>query len=274
MKFDNKLIVSDIDGTFFDDNAMIADRNIDAVNYFKENGGLFTFATGRNEITIEPEIAKIANAPIICCNGAYIYDYETCRRHNEICIAPGPAISIINTVLESFPSVCAAITVGTNFYIIGSGGHEQLEKNMLNLSEIGVTFADSLDEVPSNQWYTVVFHGESSQLDLVQKYINVAGENSYRICRSWPTMLEVNNIRANKGKAACELKHLYDTKTNGIKLYGIGDYENDIELLQQADISACPQNAIKALHEIADVIVCSNNDGAVAGLIEYIDENV
>ena len=98
MKFENKLIVSDIDGTFFDDDMNIADRNIDAINYFKENGGHFTFATGRNEITIPPDVMKIANAPIVCCNGSYIYDPESERKMNEICLAPGPVISIINTV--------------------------------------------------------------------------------------------------------------------------------------------------------------------------------
>ncbi len=273
MKFDNKLIVSDIDGTFFDDNELIPSCNIDAINYFKENGGLFTFATGRNEVTIEPEIAKLANAPLICCNGAYIYDFENGRRHNEICIAPGPAISIIKTVLDSFPGVTVSITVDKKFYIIGS--LENMSTPKFDQTEENFVFAD-LDDVPTSDWYSIVFHGEKAQLDLVEKFINVSAENLYIICRSWPTMLEINNIRATKGHAAQELKHMCEAKNkDGVfTLYGIGDYGNDLPLLKDADLSACPSNAIIQLREIADVIVCSNNDGAVAGLIEYIDANI
>ena len=132
-----------------------------------------------------------------------------------------------------------------------------------------------IDEVPTTQWYTVVFNGDAASLDLVQKYINVTGENMYYISRSWPTMLEINNIRATKGNAALELKHMCETRAQNtpFTLYGIGDYENDIELLRESDVSACPENAIESVREIADITVCSNNDGAVAGLIEYIDAN-
>lgn len=270
MKFDNKIIVSDIDGTFIDRNMQIVDRNIDAVNYFKENGGLFTFATGRSELILEPEVLKIANAPIICCNGSYIYDHETGKRHNEICIAPGPAISLINTVLESFPEVFANITVDKKYYIIGPG--EKFNKDLFNLTDDDV-IRTTLDKVPTNMWYTVTFYGESEKLKLVEKYLNVAGDGMYRIAASWGTMLEVNNIRAAKGLAAIELKHMCEAryKSSEYTLYGIGDYGNDEDLLRAADVSACPENALDSLKELADVVVCSNNDGALAGFIEFID---
>ncbi len=272
MKFDNKIIVSDIDGTFFDDSSRIPDTNIDAINYFKENGGIFTFATGRNEITMEPEIAKLANAPLIFCNGSYIYDYDTLRRHNEICIAPGPALSIIKTVIESFTSVTVTITAGSKLYILGNP--ENLSTPKVNVDENDYAFV-TLDEVPTSNWYSIVFHGEPSQLDLVEKFIKASSDGLYIICRSWPSMLEINNFRATKGNAALELRKLLE-KGGDIqyKLYGIGDYGNDVELLKSADVSACPSNAIPELHEIADVVLCSNNDGAIAGLIEYIDANL
>ncbi|MBE6606171.1 MAG: hypothetical protein E7635_03945 [Ruminococcaceae bacterium] len=273
MKFDNKLIVSDLDGTFFDSNELIPDCNIDAVNYFKENGGLFTFATSRNEHTISPEFAKFANAPLICCNGAYIYDFDNKRRHNEICIAPGPAMTIIKTVLESFPLISVSISADDKFYIIGSPDY--ITKSRYDIPT-EMYISASIDEIPTNDWYSIVFHGDSNQLDLVEKFINVSADSLYIICRSWPTMLEINNIRATKGNAAIELRHMCEAKLKcgSFTLYGIGDYGNDIDLLKKADFSACPSNALLPLREIADVTVCSNNDGAVAGLIEYIDSNV
>ncbi len=273
MKFDNKLIVSDIDGTLFDDTLLIAERNIDAINYFKENGGLFTFATGRCDRIVQPELVKLANAPIICCNGAYIYDFEADRRSNEICIAPGPAISMINTVIESFPGVSATITADRKYYIVGA--EYNFDKEAYGLTDDDIFYLP-LEQIPTNQWYSVVFNADEQSLDLVNKYISVAGENMYHISRSWATMLEINNIRATKGKAAAELKRFCENHAHNtpITLYGIGDYENDIDLLTTSDVSACPENAVPAVKEIAQIQLCSNNDGAVADLIEYIDANM
>ena len=41
-KFENKLLCSDIDGTLIDDKHNISDKNIKAIEYFRENGGLFS----------------------------------------------------------------------------------------------------------------------------------------------------------------------------------------------------------------------------------------
>ena len=56
----------------------------------------------------------------------------------------------------------------------------------------------------------------------------------------------------------------------GRLLAAIGDYNNDVELLCAADVSAAPSSALPAVRAAADYVVCSNNDGAVADFIENI----
>ena len=46
-KFDNILICTDLDGTLFRNDKSISQRNVDAIEYFKSEGGYFTFITGR-----------------------------------------------------------------------------------------------------------------------------------------------------------------------------------------------------------------------------------
>ena len=75
--FDDIFIASDIDGTFFDDESKPAAGNTESIKYFIENGGLFTFVTGRNVLNILegiPDIATMVNAPVIFCNGTGLYD--------------------------------------------------------------------------------------------------------------------------------------------------------------------------------------------------------
>ena len=46
-KFNGILICTDLDGTLLDNEKHVSKENIEAIEYFKKNGGLFTFLTGR-----------------------------------------------------------------------------------------------------------------------------------------------------------------------------------------------------------------------------------
>ena len=46
-KFDEFLICTDLDGTLFASDRTIPHENLQAIEYFKQEGGLFTFVTGR-----------------------------------------------------------------------------------------------------------------------------------------------------------------------------------------------------------------------------------
>lgn len=56
----------------------------------------------------------------------------------------------------------------------------------------------------------------------------------------------------------------------GRQIVAIGDYSNDRELLQNADVAIAPQNALPEVKALANYIVASNNEDAVADLIERI----
>ena len=67
-KFDNIFIVSDIDHTFLADDRSVPQINIEALKYFKSEGGQFTFATGRSHHSLLqafPNAKDLLNAPAI-----------------------------------------------------------------------------------------------------------------------------------------------------------------------------------------------------------------
>lgn len=74
-----KLLVSDYDGTFNEDNRLSKiNKNIDAIKRFMDNGNIFAFATGRNYESIKKEITKyhIPYNYLICSNGSTVFDHK------------------------------------------------------------------------------------------------------------------------------------------------------------------------------------------------------
>ena len=75
--FEGILICTDLDGTLLRNDKSISRENSEAIEYFKANGGRFTFVTGRMPYFSQKAREMInPNAPIGCINGGGVYDYE------------------------------------------------------------------------------------------------------------------------------------------------------------------------------------------------------
>ncbi len=57
-----------------------------------------------------------------------------------------------------------------------------------------------------------------------------------------------------------------------IRLFCIGDFDNDIEMLSEADFSFCPANACDRVKAIAKKEVCHCDEGALAEAIDYMEK--
>ena len=76
-KFDGILICTDLDGTLLKKDKTISKENLDAIEYFKKEGGVFTFVTGRSSSTIRDMYNAVKpNIPFGCMNGGGVYDGE------------------------------------------------------------------------------------------------------------------------------------------------------------------------------------------------------
>ena len=76
-KFDGILICTDLDGTLLKNDKSISKENMNAIEYFKQNGGYFTFITGRMPFFSHEAIDIVKpNCPFGCINGAGVYDHR------------------------------------------------------------------------------------------------------------------------------------------------------------------------------------------------------
>ena len=75
--FDGYILATDMDGTLINSNRKISEANLKAIEYFVNNGGKFTVASGRMVSSVREfiEVLKI-NCPTILHNGATVYYYD------------------------------------------------------------------------------------------------------------------------------------------------------------------------------------------------------
>lgn len=268
--FDGVLIASDIDMTFLSSQGQVLARNAESIRAFCADGGRFCFATGRTHCSLEqliPGIGALANTPCILSNGSYVCDLRTDKIENEIALDPAAALPFFTRIAALFPQVGFRISIGDEFYVPIETERMQSELGLYR----GHLHPVPLTKVPPQGWNKVVFHGTPEQLLAVRAAMEEDEHvGAFAIMHSSPVLLEVLSRGASKGVQLRYLKEKYSRCGIPITTYGIGDYENDLPLLLAADVAVCPANAQQCVKEKSALCVCSNDDGAIADLIDRI----
>lgn len=270
-RFDGVLIVSDLDGTYFGDGGVSVRRNIDAVEYFKSCGGLFTFATGRLIYNVKksiPDVDRVANLPVITCNGTCLYDYGAERVVKEYFLNGDDARDMISVILGRYADVAVRLSTRGGYAIPGKpNSYIMTDISKFPAGEVSYI---SVSEIPVTAAYKMTFRGESDTLDRIKDDIFSEFSGKFEVNKSSPTFLELQPRGHTKASMIAELADGI-AKRRGRKpvVYAVGDYENDIEMLKNADIAVCPENAHESVKRICDLVLCDHSEGVIADLIYY-----
>lgn len=263
--FDKQLLVSDFDGTLLNSKKLITNKNLKAIRYFTDNGGLFCGATGRTPSNIKGYMKGLPlNCSWILFNGACIYDFRSNSINNVTFLKHEPLISILSNILELFPTLNIQIHTVNHLFLSNPNGIEDKLIKAEN-QEVCLKSMESID-MP---WVKVILHEESNMLKRVFKLINVMDKlNEYNIFFSIDTYMEITHRSASKGSALSLLKSYLGDRVS--KVIAIGDYFNDLEMLEIADVKAAPKNAHPKIKAMADYITQDCDNSAVADLIKYL----
>ncbi|MBO4392388.1 MAG: HAD hydrolase family protein, partial [Clostridia bacterium] len=91
----------------------------------------------------------------------------------------------------------------------------------------------------------------------------------YKFARGWSEGLEMFSLSAGKGSALSEVKRL----TGSRLAVSAGNYDNDLEMIEKADIGVAVANASPRLKASADVVIVSCDENAIAAIIEMLEKN-
>ncbi len=270
-KFDNIIIASDLDGTFLADNLGEVNRNIEKIKYFTENGGTFTFATGRIALHVYralPNAADYVNAPIVACNGMQLFDLAKRKTVRRNAVDIDLHIEVIEYLKKIYPN--------TFYRTVTEGGIAQFQPDhRYALEELAEKTIDYIYAEPEQlrdlSVYKLTLRDDPEVLDEIKTVIEERYGEHYHICKSWCDLLEIITKGYTKATMLRELRAELSGDGPLKTLYAVGDYENDLEMLSIADVAVCPSNAIDSVKAVCDLCFCDNNSGVIADLIEFID---
>lgn len=268
-KFSGLLVLTDLDGTLFRSDKTISEENRLAIDYFKSEGGLFTFITGRLPYYSRAAYDAVKpNAPFGCINGGGVYDGEAGRYIWSCSLSP-EAIELVECIDEGFPEVGIQIVCHHKTYFAKDNEVGVKFRQLTGLPNLTCDYR-SLDEPIAK----VIFESDSE--DEMQRIARTLKEHplssSFELIRSERTLFEILPKGVNKGNAVRRLaEHL------GIPIertVAIGDYDNDVGMLRAAGIGIAVANASPSALAAADLVTVTNEQHAVARIIYDIRDGL
>ena len=269
MKYTETAIFSDLDGTLFDSHGLVSRKNLEAIEDYTSQGGLFAIATGRSYFNAKKYLPGVKiNAPCIVFNGAGVYDPET-QNYPYAVHADHEAIKrVLFWCRENLPFIDTQVYGEHMTYYVTP--KETATKELVR--QLLPNEFTTIEEILLLPWFKTLHYGQPEEMHRLERFLAESGvDQKVAIVRAiteippYHEHIELLPQNLNKGSALNVCRTL--SAFSGRWLIGIGDYKNDIELLEAADIPCCPENACDEIKKLAAHVLPSNNNDAIAALI-------
>ena len=265
------LLTVDYDRTLTGPDSRIPERNLEAIRYFIDNGGAFTVNTGRSMPMARPFMEKVpTNVPLLLYNGSAAYDTEK----EELCFVHSIDMDLWKTVaelLELFPDLVVEVQgIDKHYKFLPNPAWEAFSgyNNCAHATaqwgqDLGPFLKFSIYGEIRDVTVASLFEGspeEVARLDAAQKLIEERYADKVVTFRAAPRIIDVHAKGVSKARSARELQQRLGRPI----LVCVGDAENDVQMLLDADFAFVPGDAI-----LKDRFpnVCPCGEGAVAEVI-------
>ncbi|MDE6103407.1 MAG: Cof-type HAD-IIB family hydrolase [Oscillospiraceae bacterium] len=260
----NIFLITDMDGTLLPENKILSEKDKQAIKRFRKDGGQFTIATGRTLQSALKYIKELEiELPVILYNGSLIYDIHTdnVMFTDEL---PDYSKEIAEELFEYMENPGGEVLRLDNIYVVCNNEYEKEHTRICQVEPAYTT----LDSVPAGGWFKILFATEPSLVTKLEEYVK-AKDYPVDFVRSHDIFIEMLPKGSSKGAALKEYVKLLNMEN--FTIVAAGDYHNDIEMLQTADIGAATANAQQDVKNIADIILKKSSDeNAIAELIDMI----
>ena len=267
-KINYGLIVSDFDGTLVRQDGTVSEKNIKVINEYIEAGGIFAISTGRVPAGILPQARKLGLKGLVsCCQGTIIFDIESGKILFDRRLSFETTLAACRKMEEMGLHIHAY-----DLWVYYSNADDGMLKGYEKIT--GVKAKLVLDRKLSEfieekglRAYKLLAMVEPEDSERTIAELSAANLPDCAVTKSSPFLAEVVNDKCSKGSAVLFLAEHYGIEIE--KTVGIGDYYNDMPMIEAAGLGAAVGNAEDALKQRADYICENTNEtDAVAEVIE------
>lgn len=267
-----KLIVCDIDGTLTRDGSVTPSAyTIEILSKLVDKGIDLGLASGRDCIQLK-QIVGEWNLPftftmLIGLNGSEYYDLKNDKEVELYSLRSEDIKQIIDEMLEKFPDLNCSIYRDGQRLLRFEDEMAISSKKRNNMDNVVVDDISKMWEKPCPK---VMFRVSEEVMKQIEPLANEISNENFRACKTQTTMMEFVHAKANKGNALeayCAQNNI-DLKD----VIGIGDMDNDNELLLSAGLGVCMINGSETTKKCADIItdIDNNSDGCGHFLKEFV----
>lgn len=265
------MIITDMDGTLLTDTKKINPIDLKAIEQFRKLGGMFTIATGRNQQSASQYFKELKiDCPVILYNGGMIYDV-TYKKAIYIDELHSYAEKVATDILKEYPTIACEILTSNDIYVVRNNEFEQYHNDYSKVTPQYCDIDYFISKISGKEKrIKMLFAIHQNMMDSLIKFVSRCKFDTYfDFVQSTDNYYEMLPKGCSKGTALKEYQKILGLK-NCI-IVSIGDYTNDIEMLQTANIGVTPNNALKDVKKYADFVTNHNNNtGAIAETIDYI----
>ena len=266
-KINYSLIITDFDGTLAKSDGTISSRTRKAIARYVANGGRFAVSTGRMPAAILPRVKELGLAGAVCCGqGSVIVDIQT----NEILLSGDIPNDVAVQVCQSMERKGLHIHV----YDLWDYYSNMDDEYLAYYEQVVKTKAILVQDKPMSEFlkesglrpFKILAMLAPEDNERVRLELEQEGFAGCEVTRSSPLLVEVGNAAYSKGTSVEFLSKHYGIPMD--KTIAIGDQINDLSMIQTAALGFAVSNADETLKANAITLKESNDEDAVACIID------
>lgn len=272
-----QLIALDLDGTLFNSESKVSDKNKNAIKKAAAQGVTFVISTGRPYKGLPVDIMTELNIRYaITTNGAAVYKAPEKECLFEHCMPAALVADIIEKLLQ--------LELHMDLFIDGNAyTPAQCRDTFLKIKNLPDSLKEYILSTRESIPDMVAFLHETQPpvqkltLNFPEKEDGsfIARKDAIRILDNYPDIyylsggygnLEFTKAGISKAKGLSQLcEHLQIPMAHTI---ACGDSENDLDIMSAAGLGVAMANAPKEIRQKADAVTLSNDDDGVAAMLE------
>lgn len=263
-----KLAATDLDGTLISSNGEISNENFEAMKNAMNNGLYVVPTTGRSFYEMPESLReKKTYTHCICSNGAVIFD----RDGKEIWKSTFSKAETMElfSILSEYDTMIEVYTKGTpvtekskltkESYI-----HYRVEENyhdVLTATRKGTENLESflMENDEGAEMFNIFFSDADERKEAFER---IGKLNNVELTTSMESNMEILQRSVNKGSSLTMLCEKLNVKKE--EVMAMGDSRNDLTLLSAAGTALAVANACDDLKQVADEVICSCDESAMA----------